>query len=103
RFLPESSGRTGALLSGQVGAIAGISGNDAGEFKDNPHFTYQHALNTGTPYSLFLNVEYGPTKDVKVRQALLKGLDIDPLLKSVYRGGRTRAWGITSPIDPLYN
>ena len=103
RFLPESSVRTGALLSGQVDAIEGISGNDAGEFKDNSDFTYQHALNTGTPYSLFLNVEYGPTQDVKVRQALLQGLEIDPLLKSVYRCERTRAWGITSPIDPLYN
>ena len=38
-----------------------------------------------------------------MRQALLQGLDIDPLLKSVYRGERTRAWGITSPVDPLYN
>ena len=81
----------------------GISGNDASEFKDSADFTYQHALNTGTPYSLFLNVDYGPTQDVRVRQALLQGLDIDPLLKSVYRGERTRAWGITSPVDPLYN
>jgi len=78
RFLPESSVRTGALLSGQVDVIEGISGNDAGEFKDNPDFTYQHALNTGTPYSLFLNVTYGPTQEVKVRQALLQGLDIGP-------------------------
>lgn len=101
--LPESSVRTGALLSGQLDVIEGISGNDASEFKDSADFTYQHALNTGTPYSLFLNVEYGPTQDVKVRQALLQGLDIDPLLKSVYRGERTRAWGITSPVDPLYN
>lgn len=103
RFLPESSVRTGALLSGQVDAIEGISGNDAGEFKDNSDFTCQHALNTGTPYSLFLNVEYGPTQDVKVRQALLQGLDIDPILKSVYRGERTRAWGITSRVEPLYD
>lgn len=103
RFLPESSVRTGALLSGQVDVIEGISGNDAGEFKDNDDFSYQHALNTGTPYSLFLNVEYGATRDLQVRQALLQGLDIDPILKSVYRGERTRAWGITSPIDPLYN
>ncbi len=103
RFLPESSVRTGALLSGQLDVIEGISGNDAGEFKDNPDFSYQHALNAGTPYSLFLNVEYGPTQDVQVRRALLQGLDIDPILKSVYRGERTRAWGITSPVDPLYN
>lgn len=103
RFLPESSVRTGALLSGQVDLIEGISGNDAAEFKDNPDFDYQHALNTGTPYSLFLNVEYGPTREQKVRQALLQGLDIDGILKSIYRGERTRTWGITSPIDPLYD
>ncbi|MBK0000902.1 ABC transporter substrate-binding protein [Erwinia sp. S38] len=102
RFLPESSVRVGALLSGQVDAIEGVSGNDAGEFKNNPDFTYQHALNTGTPYSLFLNVEYGPTQELKVRQALLQGLDVAPILQSIYRGERTRAWGITSPVDPLY-
>ena len=103
RFLPESSVRTGALLSGQVDVIEGISGNDASQFKDTPDFTYQHALNTGTPYSLFLNVKYGPTQEVNVRQALLQGLDIGPLLQSIYRGQRTRVWGITSPLDPLYD
>lgn len=103
RFLPESSVRTGALLSGQVDVIEGVSGNDAGEFKDNPDFTYQHALNTGTPYSLFLNVKYGPTQELKVRQALLQGLDIGPVLQSIYRGQRTRVWGITSPLDPFYD
>jgi len=103
RFLPESSVRTGALLSGQVDVIEGISGNDAGEFKSNGDFTYQHALNTGTPYSLFLNVKYGPTEELKVRQALLQGLDVGPILQSIYRGQRTRVWGITSPIDPFYD
>jgi peptide/nickel transport system substrate-binding protein len=103
RFLPESSVRTGALLSGQVDVIEGISGNDASEFKNNPDYTYQHALNTGTPYSLFLNVKYGSTQELKVRQALVQGLDIGPILQSIYRGQRTRTWGITSPIDPFYD
>lgn len=102
RFLPESSVRTGALTSGQLDVIEGISGNDAALFKDNPDFTYQTALNTGTPYSLFLNVTWGPTQDVKVRKALLASLDIDKILQAVYRGERTRAWGITSPIDPQF-
>ncbi|TKV70666.1 ABC transporter substrate-binding protein [Rhizobium sp. AU243] len=102
RFLPESSVRTGALTSGQLDVIEGISGNDAALFKDNADFTYQTALNTGTPYSLFLNVTWGPTQDVKVRKALLASLDIDRILQAVYRGERTRAWGITSPIDPQF-
>lgn len=102
RFLPESAVRTGALTSGQIDVIEGISGNDAALFKDSPDFTYQTALNTGTPYSLFLNVTWGPTQDVNVRKALLASLDIDKILQAVYRGERTRAWGITSPIDPQF-
>ncbi|MGI6245652.1 MAG: ABC transporter substrate-binding protein [Pseudochelatococcus sp.] len=99
RLLPESSVRTGALTSGQVDVIEGISGNDAALFENDGDYTYQHALNTGTPYSLFLNVEYGPTQDVRVRKALIASVDVDAILKSIYRGHRTRAWGITSPID----
>ncbi|WP_260432501.1 ABC transporter substrate-binding protein [Burkholderia sp. Bp9140] len=103
RFLPESSVRTGALLSGQVDVIEGVSGNDAALIGKNADFTYRRALNTGTPYSLFLNVAYGPTQDVKVRRALLEGLDATGIVQSIYRGERTRTWGITSPIDPFYD
>lgn len=102
RFLPESSVRTGALTSGQVDVIEGISGNDAALFKGDAEFTYQTALNTGTPYSLFLNVTWGPTQDINVRKALVASIDVDKVLKAVYRGERTRAWGITSPIDPQF-
>ena len=102
RFLSESSVRTGALTSGQVDVIEGIAGNDASLFKGNSDFSYQAALNTGTPYSLFLNVTWGPTQDLKVRKALISAIDVDAVLKAVYRGERTRAWGITSPIDPQF-
>lgn len=102
RFLSESSVRTGALTSGQVDVIEGIAGNDASLFKGNSDFSYQTALNTGTPYSLFLNVTWGPTQDLKVRKALISAIDVDAVLKAVYRGERTRAWGITSPIDPQF-
>ncbi|UIY26722.1 ABC transporter substrate-binding protein (plasmid) [Rhizobium leguminosarum] len=102
RFLPESSVRAGALTSGQVDVIEGISGNDAALFKENADFSYQTALNTGTPYSLFLNVTWGPTQDIAVRKALVASIDVDAVLTAVYRGERTRAWGITSPVDPQF-
>jgi peptide/nickel transport system substrate-binding protein len=103
RFLPESSVRTGALLSGQVDVIEGISGNDAGLIEKQPNLRYLHALNTGSPYSLYLNVTQPPTSDPVVRRALLQALDLDALVAAIYRGKRTRAWGITSPVDPLYD
>ncbi|WP_433722364.1 ABC transporter substrate-binding protein [Nocardia sp. CA-129566] len=102
RFLPESSVRTGALTSGQVDLIEGISGNDAGLFEDNPAFTYQHALNAGGPLALYLNATYGPTTEEKVRKALIDSVDVDAVLKSIYRGERTRGWGIISPGDRVF-
>ncbi|MDC9811584.1 MULTISPECIES: ABC transporter substrate-binding protein [Rhizobium] len=99
RFLPESAVRTGALTSGQVHVIEGIAGNDAAVFKDNSDFTYQSAINTGTPYTLFLNVTAGPTTDVKVRKAVLAAIDVERVIASVYRGERKRAWGILTPAD----
>lgn len=99
RFLPESSVRVGALASTQVEVIEGVSGNDASIFSDDKTYTYVHAFNTGTPYSIFLNVEHGTTQDVAVRRALIAAIDVDAVVQSVYRGERTRAWGITTPVD----
>jgi len=99
RFLPESAVRTGALTSGQVHVIEGISGNDAALFRDNPDFTYQSALNTGTPYTLYLNVASGPTSDVNIRKAVLAAIDVERIIQSVYRGERKRAWGVLTPAD----
>ncbi|AGT10858.1 ABC transporter substrate-binding protein [Paracoccus aminophilus] len=101
RFLPESSVRVGALQSGQVDAIEGISGNDAELFDGQPGFLYLSALNGGTPYTLFFNVAHQDTADLGLRQALVAAIDLDAVLASVYRGRRTRAWGIASPVDRL--
>lgn len=101
RFLPESSVRVGALLSGQVDAIEGISGNDAELFDGVEGFTYASALNGGTPYTLFFNVLNEPTSDLAVRRAISAAVDLEGVLQSVYRGRRQRAWGIASPVDTL--
>nr|WP_235911282.1 ABC transporter substrate-binding protein [Brucella pseudogrignonensis] len=99
RFLPESSVRIGALTSGQIDAAEGISGNDAQLFKDNPEFSYQTSINTGTPYTLYLNITREPTSDVNVRKAVLAAVDVERIIQSVYRGERERAWGILTPAD----
>jgi peptide/nickel transport system substrate-binding protein len=102
RFLPEPSVRIGALLSGQVQVIEGVPGQDAEALQQNPQYHYLHGLNIGTPYSLYFNASRAPASDVQVRRALIEGLDIDTLVQTIYRGQRSRAWGIASPLDPLY-
>lgn len=102
RFLPESSVRLGALQSGQVDVVEGVPGTQAAQFKDNDKFTYQTALNTGTPYSLYFNTLAEPTSDEKVREAFRDAVDLDAVLTSVYSGQRTRAWSAVSPQDPNF-
>lgn len=99
RFLPEAAVRAGALSSGQLDLIEGISGIDAALFKNDPDFTYQSAINTGTPYTLYLNTAHGPTTDVRVRKAVMAAIDVERIIQSVYRGERRRAWGILTPAD----
>ncbi|WP_040733560.1 ABC transporter substrate-binding protein [Nocardia tenerifensis] len=102
RFLPESSVRTGALTSGQVDLIEGVSGNDAPLFGADSGFSYQRSLNNGSPYTLYWNATFGPAVDEKVRKALNSSVDVDAVLKSIYRGQRTRGWGIASSVDTLF-
>lgn len=102
RFLPESSVRTGALVSGQVDVIEGISGNDADLFGDDKEYVYQTAPNGGTPFTLFFNTANGLTTDERLRKAVVASVDLDAILQSIYRGHRERAWAITTPVDTLF-
>ena len=100
RILPESSVRIGALTSGQVDVIEGVSGNDAEVFANDPAFIYLRGLNTGSPYALYFNVQRDPTRDPRVRRAIRAAVDLDRVIQSIYRGHRTRAWGFNSPVEP---
>jgi len=102
RFLPEASVRTGALASGQVDVIEGIPGTSAAQFKNSSKYSYITALNTGTPYSLYFNTTYGPTQDIRVREAFRDAVDLNAIISSVYAGQRTRAWSAVSPEDPHF-
>lgn len=99
RFLGESAVRIGALLSNQVDVVEGVPGDEAARLQDDPAFQYAKALNSGTPYTLFLNAQREPTADLRVRKALLAAVDLDAVLASIYRGQRQRAWGISAPIE----
>jgi len=102
RFLPEASVRVGALQSGQVNVIEGVPGTSAALFKNNPGYRYISALNTGTPYSLYFNTKFGPSADIRVREAVRDAVDLNAIINSVYAGQRTRAWSAVSPEDPYF-
>lgn len=103
RFLAEASTRTGALQSGQVDVIDSVPSQDVSLFNDSEDYSYTSLLNAGSPYTLYFNVSKEPLDDLRVRQAIQQGIDIDSILNATYFGTATRAWSVVSPTVPFYD
>lgn len=101
RILPEAATRTGALTSGQVDVIYGVPAQDVALF-DTDQYAYGQVLNSGTVYSLYLNMK-APSDDIRIRQALQKGVDYDAAVDSVYYGNGTVAKQWFSPASIFSN
>lgn len=103
RFLTEASTRTGALTSGQVDVIDGVQSVDVPLFEDSEEFSYGRALNNGLPYTYYFNVSQAPLDDIKVREAFIKGVDLDAVLEGVHHGEVDRALAPVSSISPFFD
>src|SRR5690606_30006810 len=86
RFIPEISTRTQALSSGQVDIIDSVQSYDVELFADDPNYTHIVGYDTTTAFGLNLNAGLFPTDDIRVREALRDGFDLDAIVKSLYLG-----------------
>lgn len=103
RFLPEATVRTGALTSEQVDIIEGVQVTDTALFQDQPGYRYETGPSTGTAFSLNINTRIAPADDVRVRQALRDGFDLDALVENQYLGTVERAFSSIGPDSPFYD
>ncbi|AXO37112.1 ABC transporter substrate-binding protein [Micromonospora sp. B006] len=103
RFLKESAVRVGALTSGQVQVIEGVPATDQPLVTANRALRLTRELNSGSAYSYYFNTSHPPFNDLRVRQAFRQAVDVDTVLRSVYRDTATRAWSVISPSSPLYD
>ncbi|MET8525902.1 ABC transporter substrate-binding protein [Micromonospora sp. NPDC005172] len=103
RFLKESAVRVGALTSSQVQVIEGVPATDQPLVTGNRALRLTRELNSGSAYSYYFNTSHPPFDDVRVRQAFREAVDVDTVLRSVYRDTATRAWSVISPSSPLYD
>jgi peptide/nickel transport system substrate-binding protein len=103
RFLPEATVRTGALTSEQVDIIEGVQVTDTALFQDQPGYVYETGPSTGTAFSLNINTRIAPADDVRVRQALRDGFDLDALVENQYLGTVQRAFSSIGPDSPYFD
>ncbi|MFG1653046.1 ABC transporter substrate-binding protein [Micromonospora sp. NPDC049275] len=103
RFLKESAVRVGALTSRQVQLVEGVPATDQPLVTANRTLRLTRELNSGSAYSYYFNTSHAPFDDLRVRQAFREAVDVDTVLRSVYRDTATRAWSVVSPSSPLYD
>jgi peptide/nickel transport system substrate-binding protein len=86
RFLPEDQTRYNSLITGEADIVDYIAPEYAEEVKSNDAYGSEEFLLPGVGFTLHLNTRTAPFDDVKVRQALLHGIDREAIVKSATFG-----------------
>ncbi|MCI2265466.1 ABC transporter substrate-binding protein [Sediminivirga luteola] len=81
-FLPEDQTRYNALLTGEADVVDYVPAEYNQEVLDSDEYTSDSFLLPGVGYTLHLNTRQEPFDDVRVRQALLHGLDREGIVAS---------------------
>ncbi|MCX7521435.1 ABC transporter substrate-binding protein [Microbacterium sp. STN6] len=92
-FLGEDSTRYNALASGQVDVVDWVPAQNIHAARQDPSLSVLSLTTPGHPFSWWLNTARAPFNDLKVRQALLTGIDRAEIVNSVLFGEYKTATG----------
>jgi len=96
-IIPEEATRIGSVQSGQVLAAETVPPQNIASLEQDPGIQIFKTDTNGLPYTLFINQSREPWNELKARKALLYGVNVDAIIKSLYLGTYERAW---SPLAP---
>jgi peptide/nickel transport system substrate-binding protein len=102
KILLDTNARYNALRGGQIQMAMNLDPDTIATIKKTSQFKHYDMPSTGQPYGYPINVEKGPTNDLKVRQAILHAVDQKKLNESVLRGAFTPAYNVLTPTTPGY-
>ena len=105
RFVPELGTRLGLLQSGEVQMSDGVAPQEITNLQKDPKYQVLLPLVPGSPQIFPMNLLKPPTDDIKVRQAMIYGIDMPAIVDTIWYGGRRAARGpLSSPTyayDPV--
>ena len=101
--VPEESTRAGELEHGQVDAAETILPPDYTTVQSNPDLRLYVVPGAGADYQYLINTQQAPWNNTQLRIALRDSINLPALLKGVYQGEYTQAWGPIMPDTADYD
>lgn len=98
RFLPDHAARFAALQSGEVDVIDVLQPQNAVAAESDPALDTLIGSRPGHVVNLTLNTSAGPFTDRRVREALVRAVDVDAALKSIFMSTVPRSNSTLSSI-----
>jgi peptide/nickel transport system substrate-binding protein len=102
KIVPEAETRAITLSSGETQMVYilgyGTSGSILAQLRRDPRLVEDTRPFPGTAYLWLINVRRPPTDDLRVRRALLYGINRRAIIASVYRGLGSPACGMVSHV-----
>jgi peptide/nickel transport system substrate-binding protein len=96
RFIPETTSRLASLETGEVDLIDALPPTEIATVEENPDLYAVFVEGTRRVY-IGLNTKVEPTDDVRVRQALNYGTDVETICEVIFGGATTRMQNWVEP------
>ncbi|KPG84376.1 ABC transporter substrate-binding protein [Frigoribacterium sp. RIT-PI-h] len=101
RFIPDSASRYAALQAGQVDVIDNAQPDTLVAAAKDDSLDEIDAPRPGASNRIELNAGKAPFDDPSVREAFIRGVDVDSGIDSLFFGTATRSYSPLSSVEPL--
>jgi peptide/nickel transport system substrate-binding protein len=101
RFIPDSASRYAALQAGQVDVIDNAQPDTLVAAAKDDSLDEIDAPRPGASNRIELNAGKAPFDDPAVREAFVRGVDVDSGIDSLFFGTATRSYSPLSSVEPL--
>lgn len=104
RYLPDFSSRLAALLAEELDLMKDVPVDSIERVNNSGHTRAEEITSSRINYvALVTNREDSVFNNVKLRQALNYGVNIDAIIDGIFQGRATRMAGCISPVNPEVN
>ncbi|SDK70829.1 ABC transporter substrate-binding protein [Natronincola ferrireducens] len=109
KFIADQNMMTNALRTGEIDIATGLTGESVKIVNDDPNLVLSEIPGLHVAY-FYMNLIEGPTTDKRVREAIIRAIDIDQMVKGIYQYDEAQraylplppgSWGYDPDLESL--